>query len=294
LDHIFFSYHLFIRTTQNLKRAFGNLSASAISFVLRPFLAKTISSQRISWLFFKKLFDREKDKITAGRAVCINSENLNEYLDNTLAFAQLVIAGGSDHDVTEIELKKMVNKPSVTFFVQNLQFEETVNVKLLPIGVQDLKWASSGLPWNFSKALAKEKRQRILVGPFSPTHPERNDCIKYGRVALNCDLLEKKISTYAYAKISASYSFVACPRGNGLDTHRIWETLYRGSFPVMVKSSFSKVLISYGLPILEIDSWSLLSEIPLSDVQLAFFEKQQKGLEYISQAWWQKRLLSYL
>lgn len=226
--------------------------------------------------------------------MCINSENLNEYLDNHVANPKLVIAGGSDHDVTEIELKKMVNNPSVIFFVQNLQFEEKANVKLLPIGVQDLKWASSGLPWNFSKRLAKEKRQKILIGPFSPTHPERNDCIRYGRVALNCDVLEKKISTYAYAKISASYSFVACPRGNGLDTHRIWETLYRGSFPVMIKSSFSKVLISYGLPILEIDSWSLLPEIPLDDVKLAFSEKQHKGLDYISQTWWQTRLLSYL
>jgi len=27
--------------------------------------------------------------------------------------------------------------------------------------------------------------------------------------------------------------FVLCPRGNGLDTHRLWETLYLGSIPIV-------------------------------------------------------------
>lgn len=47
--------------------------------------------------------------------------------------------------------------------------------------------------------------------------------------------------------------FVLCPRGNGLDTHRLWETLYMGSIPIVKRD------IGYDdfsdLPICFIDHW---------------------------------------
>tara|TARA_A100001015_G_scaffold30928_1_gene34459 strand:- start:10068 stop:11087 length:1020 start_codon:yes stop_codon:yes gene_type:complete len=35
-----------------------------------------------------------------------------------------------------------------------------------------------------------------------------------------------------YKKDLAKYRFVLCPWGNGVDTHRVWETLYSGSIPI--------------------------------------------------------------
>ena len=50
-----------------------------------------------------------------------------------------------------------------------------------------------------------------------------------------------------------SSKFVLCPRGNGLDTHRLWETLYMGSIPIVKRD------IGYNdfsdLPICFIDQW---------------------------------------
>jgi hypothetical protein len=55
-----------------------------------------------------------------------------------------------------------------------------------------------------------------------------------------------------------SSKFVFCPRGNGIDTHRIWETLYMGSIPI-VKYERSHHLFT-DLPILFIKDWNEVNE----------------------------------
>lgn len=55
-----------------------------------------------------------------------------------------------------------------------------------------------------------------------------------------------------------SHKFVLCPRGNGIDTHRLWETLYMGSIPIVVKTIGLDEFTD--LPILFIDKWEDVNE----------------------------------
>jgi hypothetical protein len=55
-----------------------------------------------------------------------------------------------------------------------------------------------------------------------------------------------------------SSKFVFCPRGNGIDTHRIWETLYMGSIPIVKYEKAHNLFTD--LPILFIDDWSVIDE----------------------------------
>ena len=55
------------------------------------------------------------------------------------------------------------------------------------------------------------------------------------------------------------FVFVLCPWGNGFDTHRIWETLYSGSIPVIKKHKTFEYL--EGLPALFIDNYEDLLDI---------------------------------
>ena len=65
-----------------------------------------------------------------------------------------------------------------------------------------------------------------------------------------------------------SHTFVLCPRGNGLDTHRLWETLYMGSIPIVKRD------IGYAefedLPICFINNWS--------EININFLETEQKRI----------------
>jgi len=63
-----------------------------------------------------------------------------------------------------------------------------------------------------------------------------------------------------YLKSLRQHSLTVCPEGNGVDTHRIWETLYMGGTPVITKSPFMTNLIE-GLPVLVLDDWSELQDL---------------------------------
>lgn len=52
----------------------------------------------------------------------------------------------------------------------------------------------------------------------------------------------------------ANHSLVLCPRGNGLDSHRAWETLYVGRIPVVASSAMDAAFD--GLPVMILQSWS--------------------------------------
>ena len=59
-----------------------------------------------------------------------------------------------------------------------------------------------------------------------------------------------------YESIS-KYKWTLCPRGAGEDTHRLWEALYLGSIPVVLKSSISALYD--GLPVIQLNNWDELS-----------------------------------
>ena len=66
-----------------------------------------------------------------------------------------------------------------------------------------------------------------------------------------------------------SHSFVLCPRGNGMDTHRLWETLYMGSIPIVKKDVWNEEFRD--LPISFINDWS--------DVTIELLEYEQNRIK---------------
>jgi hypothetical protein len=73
--------------------------------------------------------------------------------------------------------------------------------------------------------------------------------------------------TTHYETIS-KYTWTLCPCGWGQDTHRLWEALYLGSIPVVVKSNLSPLYV--GLPVIQLDTWD--------DLSLGALERLSKAL----------------
>lgn len=62
-----------------------------------------------------------------------------------------------------------------------------------------------------------------------------------------------------------AHAFTLCPRGNGIDTHRLWETLYMGSIPI-VKHDVA-INEFNDLPICFVNDWH--------DITVEFLEKER-------------------
>jgi hypothetical protein len=88
-----------------------------------------------------------------------------------------------------------------------------------------------------------------------------------------------------YKKLGAS-KFALCPRGNGIDTFRMWDCLYCGTIPIVVKEAvFHKELED--LPVLFIDTPEDYAKLSESYLEQKYLELKKKMYNY------EKLLLSY-
>lgn len=275
------------------KRNVGLCLEKTLSKIFRPFLSQVVSKKRISQLFFEKLVGEIRSKYQTQSITYVSSDLLGAYLARKSKFPLVVVSGGTDHDITQAEYESMLATSTTRFYVQNLAFPEAENISFLPIGVEDFKWGRNGMPWNFwMKSDFTAKKKLVLVGPFGRTHASRAACIDESRASNMAELLIERMPSWQYASVASTFLFIACPRGNGLDTHRFWETLYRKSIPVVIRDHHSENLAKYSLPHVAISDWAHLHDFRIKD-----FEKISKEIpanSLLSQKWWRERFLKDL
>jgi hypothetical protein len=78
-----------------------------------------------------------------------------------------------------------------------------------------------------------------------------------------------------------NHKFVICPQGNGMGTHREWETLYMGSIPIM-KRDLNNRFYEGKLPFILVNDWDDITE-----------EFLNKEYEIIKASQWQEEMLTF-
>jgi len=86
------------------------------------------------------------------------------------------------------------------------------------------------------------------------------------------------------------HKFVACPSGNGVDTHRTWETLYLDSIPIEKIAPHN--FYWRDLPICFVESWDKLDEDFLHSEYTRIIN-QEWNLEKLEFPYWEKLIKSY-
>jgi hypothetical protein len=238
------------------------LLEDAVSKILRPFLKGSHQTKRISQGFFRALARELASEKFPIAHIRDKSEIQSAAHDST----KLFLIGGTDEAFGEEDVKLLEGRLA---FAQNLSARMSNSVRPLPIGVEDPSYARNGMPWNFRKVTSREvKSDTVLVGPFRPTSLSRVELIEAASQYDNCLVLKSRIPAARYSRLSAEHRFVACPEGNGVDTHRFWETLYRGSIPVVKDSQFIKNWSDLGVPMVVLSDWSELETITTTKNQL--------------------------
>ena len=81
-----------------------------------------------------------------------------------------------------------------------------------------------------------------------------------------------------YKKVSLS-KFVICPRGKGIDTFRLWDCLYLGAIPIVVKeAAFHETMKD--LPILFLDSYSDYAKLTEDFLNETYLKMLNKEFDY--------------
>jgi hypothetical protein len=165
----------------------------------------------------------------------------------------------------------------------------------LPIGIENFRWGVNGNPKNLSVGGSwVQRKNEILIGPFGLTHPIREEVRnEFLNQTEGIRFIPNRIEPSQYARMSQGTRFIAAVRGNGVDTHRHWETFYRGSIPIIMEDGWSSGIESLNLPFLKVTTWApeKLRDFIKQDWDLGFSPEKIPALWW---PYWKKLIDSYL
>lgn len=225
---------------------------------------------------------RVRSKISKSRSIFVNGHNLYKILEvaGDLLSKKVILSGNSDENFSD---PKYFENQSIEFYCQNSEISSLSNMKTLPIGIENIRLGRSGFK-RIHKGLSQFKNyERVLVPPMSPTNSLRMEVIELAKTKPeSCDVVTGLLSTKEYFRIARRYKFIFACEGNGFDTHRLWETLYQNSFPVVLRTNWSKTLEWLELPILYVES---VLEITPELLQSFLAKNQHFNAEKTPQLW---------
>ena len=94
-----------------------------------------------------------------------------------------------------------------------------------------------------------------------------------------------------YLESLRAHGLVLCPEGNGIDTHRFWETLYMGGVPVVTTNEAMQNFYD-NLPVIQLQSWTQLSDRTLVEELWAKIKQKKYNFDLLSTEYWVKRFSS--
>jgi hypothetical protein len=234
-----------------------------------------------------------KQEFKSKRIVFCPSHLLEELLYSTQngAEVEILIVGNGDKNFHS--MSPLIQQFARFSFIQNSFISDSKNIFTLPIGLENKRLGVNGMI-RFNSSPERDASSSILVGPFSPTSESRKELNKKTFASFQeFSVLEERMSLKQYSRALHSHKYVLCPEGNGVDTHRLWETLYAGSIPLVLRNSWSDSLIDLGFPIIQLDSWAPQDVLNVTkDNEFVSFEPEK-----IQQLWmphWEKKFKKLL
>jgi len=229
------------------------------------------------------------EKLNNAKIIFCPSQNLQEFLDEHCSkiSAKILIAGNDDTEF-HTPLRNLPNSIKHVY-LQNSFISDNLRIFTLPIGIENFRYGLNGDPRFMTPTKNQSKRDKILFGPFSPTHPDRIKVMDiFAKEQGPWEVLFERLSVKQYRDTVSNFKLVAAVRGNGIDTHRAWEALYRGNIPVVQKNNWSDSLNYLSLPFLTIYDWSPKGMLDLIKNN-SLLEFDPNKLESLWASWWIKR-----
>jgi hypothetical protein len=153
----------------------------------------------------------------------------------------------------------------------------------IPLGISNNNCTIT-LKFNSIEANSKSDKKLVYINHRVQTNPaERKWIYDYFSTNNWVTVKQPNLSLEEFKKDLTNHMFMLSPRGNGFDTHRMWESLYAGVFPIVQKHITHKNLED--LPILFVDDFKQINQKYLLD-NLPILK--QKKLDKLNVYWWQK------
>ncbi len=185
-----------------------------------------------------------------------------------------LVTHNSDIHLSEKILEFIDDTNLVSWFGQNTMIEHP-KLKSIPIGVANNIWPH-GDESKLQKVISENNEKNKLIYcsfDVSTNLSERTKCLYFMKIN-NLDM-ETKLPFEDYLRNLSKSFFSLSPNGNGVDCHKLWESLYLKTIPIVTSSV--NIQFYKNLPILVIPSWS---EFDVSTLTIELYQNLIKKLNY--------------
>jgi hypothetical protein len=212
-----------------------------------------------------------------------------------LTSSPIVVTGYSDYPIGLNELYLLESPKVRKWFANNVDFPHPKLVSV-PLGLpNELDFPTYGNTRTLYKVSQEPKvvknlafmNFKIETCPRERQHVSNKfsseDWVTVGTVDFSNEGHEK------YLRDIRSHKFCICPRGNGVDCHRIWECLYLGTIPICINNVALDQFKN--LPVLFIDSWDQVTVEFLESVYDEF-SKRVWDVRQLHMSYWEDAICS--
>jgi len=175
----------------------------------------------------------------------------------------ILITHNSDYSIDINHSQYIEYEHLYKWFAQNVNYKHTKLIPI-PIGIANPEWPHGNIEIIDRTISFNYKKNQLMYANFSiHTNPrQREACIKQ----IKPEFIENNVTFDIYLKKIAQSYFNICPIGNGIDSHRIWESLYLKTVPIAEDTYNIRYLKNkFNLPIILIKDWSDLVQLSLND-----------------------------
>lgn len=195
--------------------------------------------------------------------------SLAEQLDNSNTSVTLY-THNSDHPFSE-KYKHLLDLDCVTaVYAQNPSFMHQ-KLKLLPIGIANAMWNHGNLNalyrvMSVEYKYKKPLMSKIYVNINKATCPFRAKVLDTLSVTLSSVCTFGQVKPYTeYLEELSSHGYCAIVRGNGQDTHRLWECVYLNVIPIIFDERTSSD-IAFTDYLKSLDVYFILNPAKITDI----------------------------
>lgn len=191
-----------------------------------------------------------------------------------------LITHEGDYSVNE---KLFSQKPKCIskWYAQNVDYEHPDLIPI-PIGLAN---DYCNITLKYDKLIKVGTPQKLLyINHRIDTYPkDRKWIYEYFENNQWCSVDTPNLTLEKYKKQLDNHKFIICPRGNGIDTHRLWESLYHGIIPIVENNIHYKCLSD--LPVVIVDSFKEVNEDFLT-YKFENFSNKVFNMRKLKVNWW--------
>lgn len=221
---------------------------------LKAMISGRAFSEHCKWVFDTRYPDRplfDYSRAVSGDWVFVNGDYVYDFLTRIPLFTDkrfTFIVHNSDQPFDETKLHRMLRFAHHIYAINTTVRHPKLTT--IPIGFVDRQ-----IPFlsSFTRPDCQRDIEIYMNFTLGTNTTKRNECV----VAFQNDprvVTRTNLSVRDYYTDLCRSKFVLCPEGTGIDTHRVYEALFCGATPMVLRNSLSHLYEK--LPVCIVDNWT--------------------------------------